>query len=333
MDGGGYSLVPIAESGERFAGFAPYVASITDAGSVAFQAVLRSGGDGVFSVAVDGSLSTLVDSASGSFAEVVSHPDVGADGSASFYARQGSSRTVVLVRKGQAFRLHDAAGPLGPTIDHAGTVAFRVELPSGVAGILIGNESATRTVADTSAGRFSAFDGLPVINRGGSVAFRASVRAGGEGIYRDDDGSLVTVAETGGQFATLGEFPVIDDAGIVAFCATTPDGRPGAYALADGGVETLIDGGDVFASLRGVLRTNTGRVVFYATPRDGQLGVFSGPDPERDCLLRLGGPLFGSTVVDFALNPVSINEAGQIAIRVSLADERQLILRADPLTA
>jgi hypothetical protein len=37
-----------------------------------------------------------------------------------------------------------------------------------------------------------------------------------------------------------------------------------------------------------------------------------------------------ATVVDFALNPVSINERGQMAIRVALEDGRQLILRADP---
>ena len=37
-----------------------------------------------------------------------------------------------------------------------------------------------------------------------------------------------------------------------------------------------------------------------------------------------------ATVVDFALNPVSVNERGQMAIRVALADGRQFILRADP---
>ncbi len=38
----------------------------------------------------------------------------------------------------------------------------------------------------------------------------------------------------------------------------------------------------------------------------------------------------GSTVVDLALNPVSINAVGQLAIRVTLADGRQFVLRADP---
>jgi hypothetical protein len=39
--------------------------------------------------------------------------------------------------------------------------------------------------------------------------------------------------------------------------------------------------------------------------------------------------LFGSTVAGLALNPVSINDAGQLAIRVMLDSGRQLILRAN----
>ena len=35
-------------------------------------------------------------------------------------------------------------------------------------------------------------------------------------------------------------------------------------------------------------------------------------------------------VADFALNPVSINGAGQFAIRLKLENQKQLIVRADP---
>ncbi len=94
---------------------------------------------------------------------------------------------------------------------------------------------------------------------------------------------------------------------------------------------TAVDTSSPFASFRGVLLNKKGTIVFYATPRGGELGVFTGPDPQSDRLIAIGAPLFGSTVVDFALNPVSINDAGQIAIRVKLADERQFVLRADPV--
>jgi hypothetical protein len=75
---------------------------------------------------------------------------------------------------------------------------------------------------------------------------------------------------------------------------------------------------------------SAGRVVFYATPRGGAHGIFSGPDPTRDRVLAIGDPTLGSTLTDFALNPVSINAHGQLALRVELADGRQAILRADP---
>jgi len=72
-------------------------------------------------------------------------------------------------------------------------------------------------------------------------------------------------------------------------------------------------------------------VVFIATPRGGTLGLFAGPDPVADRILALGDPLFGSTVTEFASNPVSVNAAGQVAVRVRLTEGRQLILRADPV--
>ncbi len=94
---------------------------------------------------------------------------------------------------------------------------------------------------------------------------------------------------------------------------------------------TAVDTSSPFASFRGVLLNKKGTIVFYATPRGGELGVFTGPDPQSDRLIAIGASLFGSTVVDFALNPVAINDAGQIAIRVKLADERQFVLKADPV--
>ncbi len=72
-------------------------------------------------------------------------------------------------------------------------------------------------------------------------------------------------------------------------------------------------------------------MVRIATPRGGSLGLFAGPEPEADRILAVGDPLFGSTVADLASNPVSVNAAGQVAVRARLADGRQLVLRADPL--
>jgi hypothetical protein len=100
---------------------------------------------------------------------------------------------------------------------------------------------------------------------------------------------------------------------------------------ASGQVACVVDAEAGFESFRGVLINNTGPVAFYATPVGGQLGIYTGPDPLRHRVLGLGDTLFGATVADFALNPVSVNEAGQLAIRVALDDGRQFILRGDPV--
>ncbi len=323
-----YALTPIAKTGGRFTDFMPYVASINDHGVVAFQATLRGGGSGVYAGS-GGPLSTIVETDAGPLAAIRSHPDLNGGGSACFYATSRSGlRAVVLVRDGMVLTLAEDAGPLGPTMNDSGIVAFRAESESG-AGIFTGSEGGISPVAETGDG-FSAFHGLPVINGGGAVVFRADRSTGDQGIYVCDGGPLAPVAETGEVFAGLGQFPILNDAGTVAFCATLHDGRSGMFIASAGETVVVLDSSGSFESFRGVLLDEAGRLIFYATPRGGELGVFTGPDPVDDCLLQLGAPLLGSTLVDFALNPVSINNSGQVAIRVKLATGLQLVLRADP---
>jgi hypothetical protein len=79
--------------------------------------------------------------------------------------------------------------------------------------------------------------------------------------------------------------------------------------------------------VRGALVDDEGNVVFFATPKGGALGVYDGA--ER-LIVGVGAPAFGARVVDFALNPASINADGHLALRVALDDGREVIARADP---
>jgi hypothetical protein len=223
----------------------------------------------------------------------------------------------------------DNAGPLGPTMNDRGTVAFRADLGSGGSGIYTGRDGLLMPVAATG-DVFSAFHGLPVINRHGMVVFRASLLSGEEGIFLGDGGPPVAAVETGLLFSSLGPFPVMNDAGAVAFCAGLAGGGSGVFVASAGHIETVVDTTGAFESFRGVLIGDAGRLVFYGTPRGGELGVFTGSDPRRDCIARVGGALLDSTIDEFALNPVSINRVGQVAIRVTLASGRQVVVRADP---
>ena len=284
-----------------------------------------------------GKISRVAESASSDFASIDSHPDINTSGTLSFYARLQSGRQgVLLTRNGEEINLTGlgeplkSLGPLGPTMNDEGTVAFRANLQSGAAGIFTGSRERIVTIAETGS-VYSAFHGLPVISDKGTVVFRADLQGRGQGIYLARGASHETIVETGDRFSDLGLFPSMNDAGMVAFGATLKAGGAGIFAVINGRTQRLVDKAAPFESFRGVLINRAGLVVFYATPKRGGLGIYSGPDPIADRILSLGDPLFGSAVTEFALNPVSVNEAGQIAIRVGLADKRQAILRIDPV--
>jgi len=321
-------LTPVAKTGERFADFMPYVASLNNEGIVAFQAAVHGGGSGVYTGS-GGAISTLFERISSPLGTPCSHPDINEDGAACFYACGESGGRVVLIHGDQTTVLAENAGPLGPTMNGSGAVAFRAGSGAGQTGIFKGSCGLVTTIAETGA-VLTSLHGLPVINNRGAVVFRADLKAGGQGIYVGEGGPLTPVAETGEFFSGLGQFPTMNDAGTVAFCASLQGGGSGVFSASAGEIATIIDTSSAFESFRGVLLDHAGNVIFYATPRGGELGVFTGPDPRRDCLLQLGTSLFGSTIVDFALNPVSINDLGHVAIRVKLADEVQFVLRGDP---
>ena len=325
------SWTVIATTEEQFSGFAPYVAAVNDLGMVAFQAALRDGGSGVFTGSGEVSAEVVGPDV---LAAVTSHPDLNLAGETSFYGdlpgRPGclrAPRRETADDRGYGGRL-SSVGPLGPTMNEAGTVAFRADLGSGTSAIFVGDAADVTTVADTD-GDWSRFHGLPVIDRGGGVVFRADREDGVEGIYSARQGTIRAVVEVGDVFERLALFPSVNDHGTVAFAATLR-GQGTAILTADDGLITVVDSKGEFEEFRGALIDGAGSLVRIATPRGGSLGLFSGPDPKTDRILAIGDHLFGSTVTDFASNPVSINAIGHLAIRASLADGRQLILRTNP---
>src|SRR5437667_12252647 len=130
----------IATTGELFSDFAPYVASVNEAGTVAFQAALRGGGTGVFT-----SSGGAVAEAAGPalLAGVTSHPDLNGTGATSFYGDlPGGGQGVFLLRDGRLQTIADtrgpfeSIGPLGPALTEARSVAFRGDHTGAVMGIV-----------------------------------------------------------------------------------------------------------------------------------------------------------------------------------------------------
>lgn len=352
------SYVLIAETGKLFSDFAPYVATVDHLGRVAFQAALSSGGTGVF-VGDGGEITTIAHPGTDPPEQICSHPAISADGRVSFYAEHlTTGQGVFLANNEQLITLAHthgrltSIGPLGPTMNDAGAVAFRATSRDGAAGVYVGRSSGPHgppeldLVAEADA-QIRAFQGLPVINGRGDVAFRCDLAGDKQGIFLRSDGVVRTVATTGATtgattdattddragdedpFIDLGRFPIVNDARAVAFSGVRRASGPGVFVAQDGRIHTALLATDRFGSVRGALIDNTGALIFYATPLGGELGIYAGVDPLMGRILGIGDALFDSIVTGFALNPVSINDAGQLAVRVVLRNERQLIIRMD----
>ncbi len=308
----------VAETGAKFADFGVYVPSINNRGEVAFQANLLGGGSGVVIE------ERVVCEREAQIGEIVSHPDVNDRGDVCFYAnRDGVTRMVVLDASGQiVFESPVEAGPFGPTMNEAGAAAYRGTLPSGEAAVF----STTAGLLAKAGERFREFHGLPLMSESGRVSFRADLLDGTPGIFWESGES---VAE---GFDEIGRFPSVDANGRIGFVARLGSDW-GVYHSESGPFSDRRPSppgplspsrGEGEVALRGVLINTSGVVVFYATPEGGDLGVYLIGSSEPK--FRMNGDLFGSPIVDFALNPVSANERGQFAVRVKLKDARQFIL-------
>lgn len=320
--GGADSLALIAETGARFSDFRPYVAAVADDGTVAFQAALAGGGQGIFTGA-GGEVTAVCETATSPLRACTSHPAINAAGDVSWYAELDDGRGAVVAARAGALRTiaDGRIGPLGPTMNAAGIVAYRADGADGVARVLVGDGDATTVVAEAR-GAFAGFDGLPVVTDGGAVVFRAMLADGRHGIYRWAAGATTAVAETGAPFAELGRFPCAGAEDEVVFAARRTSGEPGVFAWRGGELTTAVDGA-AFDSIRGALATARGDLIYFATPPGGTLGIYC----HGERLLGHGEPLLGSTIDGFVLNPVSINARAQLALRVELAGGRQVIAR------
>ncbi|MBL9121154.1 MAG: hypothetical protein JNL80_14690 [Phycisphaerae bacterium] len=324
-----HALTVVASTDAFLRDFSPYVPSINGDGVVAFQATDAHGHSSVH-CAIGQQVTAIAPGAGLAGIAVRSHPDINRSGQTSFYAEGDGRPGVFLVEKGDLRRIHDGHGPLGPTMNESGSVAFRATGPSGGEAIFVSTSHGVRLIAEAGE-RFAAFHGLPLMEASGSVAFRADRTDGIHGIYRGDGSSTQAVIECGSSWRSIGPFPSCDDAGRIGFCAERCDGTVVACIEEAGEITEVVSSANGFESLRTVLLGADGPVAVVGTPIGGTLGIFTGPNLNAGGLLSRGAGLLGASVVEFALNPVSVNGRGQLAIRVRFADGRQCILRADPV--
>lgn len=349
-----YSFTRIADDTVTAAEIGVAPAALNDAGQVAFMAGGPPGAAGVF-MGSGGPLTTVADT-TGEF-RALGFPSFGIPLSRGFASIDGLGQ-VTFAAVTRDSRNGYFAGPDGAVIVADTTppiLRFDGDVFSSGSGsattfealelvnqglrlaILVGNGGPLTRIADTSQD-FAVLDLAPRVNASGLVAFHATRRDGSEGIFVGSGASLTTIADTSGPFAAFTDAPAIADTGAVLFQATlkVSPGHArihGLFLSRGGTIRTVVDDTGAFTSFGFAPAVNArGEVAFEGTTKSGRVGIFTGRDPNEDCVIAIGAPLDGSTVFDLSTSSfrTSLNNKGQIAFSVQLEDGRTGVYRADP---
>ena len=172
------------------------------------------------------------------------------------------------------------------------------------------------------------------MNASGKVAFHGTRRDGSDGIFVGKGGALTVIAESSAVFAAFLDSPVINDRGQVLFQAIlSEDGTAGLFLASHGEIRTVLDSTGSFLDFGRAPGINAhGEIAFQGITSD-LVGIFTGGDPVADRVIAVGDAIDGSTVSSFG--PLAfdsaLNNRGQLAFIVVLADGRTGVYRADPI--
>ena len=351
-----YSFTRIADDTGPLGEIGISPAAINDAGQVAFLANLNTG-ELVLLVGSGGALATVAET-SGHFQRLgfltppdrqrSTHgfPSINGLGQVTFGATRTDGRFGTFAGSDGAISIIDNTVAFGfdgdPFSSGSGSLTT-VEATVAIAhrlrqAIVVGNGGPLTSIADTSQ-TFSVLDADPRINKSGQVVFHGIRQDGSEGIFTGNGGALTTIADTSGPFASFSDAPAISDDGRILFQATLKASGarpevPGLFLSIGGYVRDVADATGRFVSFGyGPAINAQGQIAFLGTTRSGQVGIFTGDDPEDDRVVAIGDDLDGSTIFDLSVLSfrTGLNNNGQIAFIAQLADGRTGVYRADPI--
>jgi hypothetical protein len=219
---------------------------------------------------------------------------------------------------------------LRPSLGNDGAVAFMaasadsydhvIRVNDGVLVAIAGPGTPTQSDVGTLTGAIE-----PAINNAGVVTFLGQGLLS-YGLFTGTGGPPALISNDGPSAGNG-----ISDAGRVAFIAA-------GYAVktSDGVSETTVATVGAYQSLLAgaVAASGSGRVAFTAYLPSGEMGVFTGPDPNTDVVLKTGQVITGFGVVtSMFITREAINDSGQVAMTVHFLDAgvpKVAIIRADP---
>ncbi len=237
--------------------------------------------------------------------------------------RSARSSTPTCIRSSKPFFAH-------PSTTRARSHSWRCTVTNGYDSVVVANGGSFLTIAGpgsiTSSVGILAFAIEPALNNNGVAAFAAQ-GAGGVGLFTGSGGALTTVSLNNPNV-----FNGINDVGRVAFVANSA-----AVQMGDGGPVRTVASAGTFVQFGGEAAINNASLVaFWAGLASGPTGVFIGPNPVTDTVVKTGDVLPGlGTVTGVAIGEEAINDLGQVAFVVRCDGGNGTfplaIVRADPI--
>ncbi len=310
--------------------------SINAEGTVAFEALLRTRVEGVFTgnggplttIATNAPPSPISQFGPGQFAG----PSINAEGTVAFRGvLSGGGFGIFASNGGSLSPIADTSGSFsslqGTAINSLGAVAFGADLRIGGSLILTGSGGPLTTIAE-----ISGLSGGTSINDRGTVAFATNPTTPGAGLFSGNGGPLTTIVALNQSDLSQVTNHSINNNGSVAFEASLQAGGTAIFKGSGGPIITIADSRGPFSFLFGPSTNDEGTVAFLAGLDAGGAGIFIGPDVEADKVIATGDRLFGSPVSFFEFGGgQSLNNTGQITFRAGLSDGRVVLVRADPV--
>jgi hypothetical protein len=248
-------------------------------------------------------------------------------------ARGSGGPLTEIARAGNAQRFDSFTADV--SLNNLGRVAFTGELnDTGDEGLFEGSGGpvATRYLASTS--QFAGSIAQPSLNDLERAAFNEETDDGVRGVFRQDPaGNSTTIADDTGELQSFSSRVSLNNLGRVAFVGFDDEFTREAVFTGRGGALTEVantTGGYSSFGFGGPSLNDLGRVAFQADLDDGGSGVFTGPDPDSDAVIRTGDAIGDKTVQFVNACREMLNIRGQVALKVIFEDFSEAIIRATP---
>ncbi len=326
---GPYHFQCLASDEGPFDGFLKRAPSINDAGVVAFFATHDTGIQAVYTH--DGTRPTLVADSSGRLSTFgPGFPVINDAGEVAFRARLDSGESGLFLGSDQLRTLVSTDGPFeslgstsiysSPSLSNDGVAAFYATRHGEDAAIYRVESAGEPTEIAGKASGFHVIGDAPWIDREHIVTFFARNVRDELGIFRiDPEGRAVEVL-TSRRIDGLTDTFSCNNAGAVAFRVVRDNGSVELRVVEADRMRCIADTQGVFRDFGNLTMNDRGDVVFTALHDDGPFGIYDGPNPSSDAVIRHGDLLEGQSVRYLALSRRGMNDSGWIAFYAGFDD-------------